>query len=120
MSEIKYLTLKEAAEILNVSTRTLANLAISGQISAYRLPSAAGVKSRYRFKLADLENFMAGLGLYHCIAAPEPVSIKIRRFGIFAYTFFPHTSSTAFFSVSGTKWLYLFFKCGLKALLTAY
>ena len=56
----KYLTLKGAAEILSVSTRTLANLAMPGQISAYRLPSAAGAKSRYRFKLADLENFMAG------------------------------------------------------------
>ena len=54
----KYLTLKGAAEILSVSTRTLAGLAISGQISAYRLPSYAGVKSRWRFKLSDIESFM--------------------------------------------------------------
>ena len=58
MAEIKYLTLKEAAEILNVSTRTLANLATSGQISAYRLPSYASVKCRWRFKLCDIESFM--------------------------------------------------------------
>lgn len=56
--DLKYLTLKQAAAILSVSTRTLANLAVSGKITAYRLPSAAGAKSRYRFKLADLENFM--------------------------------------------------------------
>ena len=59
MSEIiKYLTLKQAAEILSVSTRTLANLAVSGKITAYRLPSACGKKARYRFKSQDIENFM--------------------------------------------------------------
>lgn len=54
----KYLTLKQAAEILSVSTRTLANLATSGQISAYRLPSPNNAKSRYRFKSSDIESFM--------------------------------------------------------------
>ena len=54
----KYLTLKESAAILSVSTRTLAGLAISGQISAYHLPSYAGVKCRWRFKLCDIESFM--------------------------------------------------------------
>ena len=54
----KYLTLKAAAEILAVSTRTLASLAKSCQISAYRLPSACGKKARYRFKLSDIEEFM--------------------------------------------------------------
>ena len=58
MAELKYLTLSEAAEILSVSTRTLANLASSGQISSYRLPSINNVKSRYRFKLTDIEGFM--------------------------------------------------------------
>jgi excisionase family DNA binding protein len=60
MAELKYLTLKQAAEILSVSTRTLANLAVSGQITAYRLPSACGngKKARYRFKLQDIEEFM--------------------------------------------------------------
>ncbi len=54
----KYLTLKEASQILSVSTRTLANLAIGGQISAYRLPSVNNKKPRYRFKSTDLEEFM--------------------------------------------------------------
>jgi excisionase family DNA binding protein len=58
MAELKYLTLKQAAQILSVSSRTLANLATSGQITAYRLPSAANAKSRYRFKLSDIESFM--------------------------------------------------------------
>ncbi len=58
MAELKYLTLSEAAEILSVSTRTLANLAIGGQISAYRLPSVNNKKPRYRFKSTDLEEFM--------------------------------------------------------------
>lgn len=58
MAEIKYLTLKEAAQILSVSTRTLSGLAISGQISSYRLPSYASVKCRWRFKLCDIESFM--------------------------------------------------------------
>ena len=56
----KYLTLKGAAEILSVSTRTLANLAKSGQISCYRLPSANSKKPRYRFKSSDIESFMQG------------------------------------------------------------
>jgi excisionase family DNA binding protein len=60
MAELKYLTLKEAAEILSISPRTLANFATSGQISAYRLPSACGKKARYRFKLSDIEEFMDG------------------------------------------------------------
>ena len=58
MAELKYLTLKEASQILSVSTRTLANLAIGGQISAYRLPSVNNKKPRYRFKSTDLEEFM--------------------------------------------------------------
>ncbi|RZD16023.1 MAG: DNA-binding protein [Candidatus Acididesulfobacter guangdongensis] len=58
MTELKYLTLKETAEIISVSPRTLANLATSGQITAYRLPSSCGKKSRYRFKLSDIESFM--------------------------------------------------------------
>jgi len=60
MTEIKYLTLKKAAEILSISSRTLANLAKSGQISAYRLPSASLKKARYRFKQSDIEAFMEG------------------------------------------------------------
>ena len=60
MAELKYLTLSQAAEVLSVSTRTLANLAISGQICAYRLPSPNNAKSRYRFKSSDIENFMQG------------------------------------------------------------
>ena len=60
MAEIKYLTLKESARILSVSTRTLANLAVSGHISAYRLPSPNNAKPRYRFKLQDIEEFMDG------------------------------------------------------------
>lgn len=54
----KYLTLKKTAEILSVSTRTLANLAQNGQITAYRLPSPGNAKARYRFKLQDIEEFM--------------------------------------------------------------
>jgi excisionase family DNA binding protein len=60
MAELKYLTLKQAAQVLSISTRTLANLAVSGQITAYRLPSACGKKSRYRFKQSDIEEFMEG------------------------------------------------------------
>ena len=58
MAEIKYLTLSQAAQILSVSTRTLANLAQGGYISAYRLPSPGNSKPRYRFKLQDIEEFM--------------------------------------------------------------
>ncbi|MHB1660580.1 MAG: helix-turn-helix domain-containing protein [bacterium] len=60
MAELKYLNLKQSAQILSVSTRTLAGLATSGQITAYRLPSAANAKPRYRFKLSDIEAFMDG------------------------------------------------------------
>ncbi len=58
--DIKYLKLKEAAEILSVSSRTLANMAVAGKITAYRLPSATNAKPRYRFKQQDIEEFMNG------------------------------------------------------------
>jgi predicted site-specific integrase-resolvase len=58
MAELKYLNLKMAAQVLSISTRTLANLATSGQISAYRLPSLHNAKARYRFKQSDIEAFM--------------------------------------------------------------
>ena len=44
--------------ILSVSTKTLFKLATSGQVSAFRIPSPTNKKSRWRFKLSDLENFM--------------------------------------------------------------
>ena len=56
--KMQYLTLKEAANILKVSQRTMTHLVQDSYVDCYRIPSKTGEKRNYRFKLTDLENFM--------------------------------------------------------------
>ena len=54
----KYLNLRDAANILDVSQRTLTHLIQDGYVNCYRIPSKMGEKKNYRFKLSDIEDFM--------------------------------------------------------------
>ncbi|MHB1645898.1 MAG: helix-turn-helix domain-containing protein [bacterium] len=53
----KYLTLKETADILKITTRTLSKLVAGNDIPCYRIPSGK-TKPHYRFKLSDIEEYM--------------------------------------------------------------
>ena len=57
-NKMHYLTLREAANILKVSQRTLSRLVQDGFLNSYRIPSEKGEKRNYRFKLNDIEDFM--------------------------------------------------------------
>jgi excisionase family DNA binding protein len=56
-NRIQYFTLKETADILKISTRTLSKLVTGNDIPCYRIPSGK-TKPHYRFKLSDIEEYM--------------------------------------------------------------
>ena len=64
----KYLTIKEAAELLGVTPLTLRNWDRRGQLRAHRHP----VNNYRLYRLADLETFM------HRVDASKPRTLKIR------------------------------------------
>ena len=52
MTEIKYLTIEEVAEILRVNKRTVYRLAVKGEIPAIRIGKS------WRINFAELEEFL--------------------------------------------------------------
>ena len=56
--KIQYFTLKETANILKISTKTLSKLVLDNNIPCYNPSPKANKKPHYKFKLSDIDEYM--------------------------------------------------------------